>query len=41
MVFSALKGKKVQSESPIWPEFEPIPDFMAFLDICKFEGDSI
>ena len=40
-VFRHSRASNTRVNSPIWPEFEFIRDFMAILVTCKFEDDSI
>ena len=40
-VFSAFNASNSEVNSPIWPEFELVRDFITALVTCKFEYDSI
>ena len=41
MVFSAIKAGYSKVNSPLWPNFEHMWDFMLAPDICKFHKDLI
>ena len=39
--FFQSRASNSEVDSPIWPEFGPIQDFMAVLVTCKIDEDSI
>ena len=40
-IFSNAQGQVTQVPGRILPIFEPLPDFMSFLAVCKNEEDPI